>query len=463
VADDADVQAPDGRPVVTVSELNTKVSRLLEAEPELRNVWLRGEISNWTGPHGSSGHAYFSVKDDDAEIDCVMWRRNVQGLTIEPGDGMEVLARGSVGLYEKRGSYQFYIEQMLEAGRGDLYLRYQQLKAELDEEGLFDPERKRSLPAFPRAIGVVTSRDAAGFQDVLNVLRRRSPHVRVLLSDARVQGGEAAPTIVDAIERLNAHAERGHPVDVIVVTRGGGSMEDLWAFNEEETVRAVADSRLPVVAGVGHETDTTLTDLAADERAPTPSAAAEVAAPSREESLERVDELRQRLARRVQHVVDLKRSRVDGLADRPVLSRPGALFAEANQLTDELASRLPRAMQARLGEARARVDALANRSVLCSTQGVLADRERRLENVSTRLPRAAERTLERSRNRVGRLAGRLDALSPLKVLERGYASASRDGEPVRSVTDVEVGDEMDVRVTDGTIVSEVRGSEETNR
>ena len=463
MADDADVQAPDDRPVVTVSELNTKVSQILEGQPELRNVWLRGEVSNWTGPHGASGHAYFRIKDDDAEIDCVMWRRNVQGLSIEPQEGMEVLARGSVGLYEKRGSYQFYIEEMVEAGRGDLYLRYQQLKDRLEEEGLFDPERKQPLGAFPRTIGVVTSREAAGLQDVLNVMRRRSPHVDVLVSDARVQGEGASSTIVEAIQRLDDHARRGHDVDLIVVTRGGGSLEDLWAFNEEETVRAVANSRLPIVSGVGHETDTTLTDLAADERAPTPSAAAEVAAPSREESLERVDELRQRLARRVQHVVDLKRSRVNGLADRPVLSRPGALFAEANQLTDELASRLPRAMQTRLDEARARIDALASRSVLCSTQGVLGDRARHLGTLSARLPRAAERTLERSKNELGQLAGRLDALSPLKVLERGYASASTDGEPVRSIADVDRGDELDVRVTDGTIVSEVTDHEEAKR
>jgi exodeoxyribonuclease VII large subunit len=456
---DGEPETPDDRPVVTVAELNRHVAGLLEAQSNLQDVWLRGEVSNWSGPHPSSGHAYFRMKDDDAEIDCVMWRRNVQSLTVDLEEGLEVLAHGNVGLYEQRGSYQFYIDRVLDAGRGELYLAYQQRKRRLEEEGLFDPRRKQEAPAFPRTLGVVTSRSAAAFQDVLNVLERRSPHLRVVLADARVQGEGAGATLRDAIEQLNGRAE-AEDLDAIVLTRGGGSLEDLWAFNEEVTVRAVADSRLPVITGVGHETDTTLADLAADVRAPTPSAAAEVAAPSREETLDRVREAGRSMATNLEQLVDRKRQRLRALADRPVLSRPEALLAEARQRLDELAARLPRGAQARVDGARSRLAALAQRSVLSRPDAVLGDARQRLADLADRLPRATDRRVERAGNRLGQAAGRLDALSPLKVLERGYAVATTDGRAVRSVDDVEVGDPVDVRVQDGRLDTEVQDIEE---
>lgn len=454
---------PEDMDVRTVSEINRTVSRLLDRTDELQDVWLRGELSNWTGPHPNSGHAYFRMKDEEAEIDCVMWRRNVRGLSIEPEEGLEVLAHGSVGLYEDRGSYQFYIDRMLEAGRGELFLAYQQLKEDLEEEGLFDPARKREPPAFPRTLGVVTSKSAAAFQDLLNVLERRSPHVDVLLADARVQGEGASQTLRAAIERLNRHAREGAPVDAILITRGGGSLEDLWAFNEETTVRAVAESTVPIVAGIGHETDTTLTDLAADVRAPTPSAAAEVAAPSREETLDRVREHEDGLARRLEALVETKRQRLDALADRPVLARPEALFRGARQRLDELATRLPRGAQARVSRARQRLDALAQRSVLADAGGIVDEPRQRLSVLADRLPLALDRRLEAASSRLGNAAGRLDALSPLKVLDRGYAVAEHDGAPVRSVHDVDAGDPVTVRVADGRLATEVLDTEEEER
>jgi exodeoxyribonuclease VII large subunit len=365
-------------------------------------------------------------------------------------------------MWEKAGKYQFYVERMLEAGRGELFLRYQMLKDQLGEEGLFDEDRKRDLPSFPRVIGVVTSRGAAAFQDLLNVLERRSPHVRVLLADARVQGDRASATIVDAIERLNEPAQAGNRADAIVVTRGGGSMEDLWAFNEEPTVRAVANSELPILVGVGHETDHTLAEMAADVRAPTPSAAAEVIAPSREDALQDLEDQRRRLASLLLQILQLKNSQLDAMANRPVLSGPEALFSQAWQRTDDLATRLPRAMQARLDRSRTRLETLAQRDVLRRPEAMFADGRSRVDELADRLPRAIDRDLERARSRLKENAGRLDALSPLKVLSRGYSVATVDGRTVESVDDVEPGDRMDVRVEDGTVHADIDEITEEN-
>lgn len=442
----------DDRSVVSVSELNRKVRQVLEQEEGLQDVWLRGELSNYSGPHQASGHMYFRVKDEEAELDCVMWRRNVRQVTADLREGLEVLAHGSVGLYEQRGSYQFYVDRILEAGDGELHLRYEELKRTLREEGLFDEDRKRPVPSFPRTVGVVTSREAAAFQDVLNVLSRRSPHVRVLLADARVQGDGAGGTVREGIERLNRHAA-SEEVDVIIVTRGGGSLEDLWAFNEETAVRAIAESSVPVIVGVGHETDVTLAGLAADVRAPTPSAAAEVAAVDRGDALERLDGARGRLARRLEGMVRLGRGRLDGLASRPVLARSGVLLGEVWQRFDEASFRLPRAMQARVDAGRSRVRALAERSVLRDGRALLRDPEGRVQRVMDRLPGAVVRRVERAEHTVEGLSSRLDALSPLSVLERGYAVAHVEGKTVRGVEDVDVGDALRVRVLDGEISS----------
>ncbi len=454
--------APDDRPVLTVSEVNRRVRQLLEDQPDLRQIWVRGEVSNYRGPHHGSGHLYFRLKDEDAEIDCVMWRGQARGLQFEPEDGMEVLAKASVGLWEKAGKYQIYVSEMLEAGQGDLYLRYQMLKKRLGEEGLFDESRKRPLPEFTRTVGIVTSKGAAALQDALNVLRRRSPHVHVVIADAKVQGEGAAETVADAIARLGRWADAGNRLDVIIVTRGGGSMEDLWAFNEEVAVRAVARSRVPVVSGVGHETDWTLVDLAADVRAPTPSAAAEVAAQSREETLTMLSDKERELAARLDHQLQVYRHRLDGLATRPVLSRPEALLRQAWQRTDDLADRLPRAARTRLDHARSRLEALSRSPVFRRPEALMDPARTRVDELERRLPRAAELVLERGHNRLGERASTLDALSPLKVLGRGFAAAQKEGQLVRSIQDVAPGDRLDIRVEDGTIATDVQETEEAS-
>ncbi len=400
---------------MTVAELNRSVKDLLEGQPVLQDLWLRAELSGYTGPHHSSGHHYFRMKDDKAEVDCVMWRGQGERLSFTPEDGMEVLARGNASLYERGGRFQFYVSHMQPAGMGDLHARYLALKKELTEEGLFEQARKRPIPSFALSIGVVTSKGAAALQDVLNVLSRRSPHVHALLAPAKVQGDGAAETVAQAIEQLNQHAAAGHPLDVILVVRGGGSLEDLWAFNEEVAVRAVAESRIPVIAGVGHETDTTLIDLAADARAPTPSAAAELAAPSRDEVLAQLTDRQRTLIHRMDARLSHARTRLEGLADRPVLNRPEALFADARQRTDELA---------------------------------------------TRLPASVELLIERAQATLAQNAATLDALSPLKVLSRGYAVVQRDGQAITSIQDVQAGERLDVRVTDGTITTQVDSTQE---
>jgi len=384
----------------TVSQLVTRIRAVLEDEPELDDAWVEGEVSNFT--QASSGHCYFTLKDAGAELRCVMWKTDARKLSDLPRDGDQVLAHGRVSVYEQRGSLQLYVDHLEPAGLGRLYQQFERLRARLEAEGLFDAQRKRPLPRFPRRIGVVTSPTAAALRDILHVLARRYPLAEVLLSPTPVQGDDAPPQIVGALQALNARDD----VDVILVARGGGSLEELWAFNDERVARAIAASRLPVVCGVGHETDFSLADFAADVRAPTPSAAAEVATPDAAELRGQVAMLRTRLA---------------AALDRSVAAWRAALSEQARALRHLSPT-------ARLNQARQRVDDLSARAAGWMGHA-LALRQERLAG----------------------LVGRLAAVSPLATLERGYAIVRRraDGSIVRSTAQVAVGDGVTVRVHDG--------------
>jgi exodeoxyribonuclease VII large subunit len=384
----------------TVSQLTGHIRRLFDDDPLLADLWVEGEVSNFT--RASSGHCYFTLKDAGSQIACVMWRSVVQGQDYLPVSGDQVLAQGHVSVYEAGGRYQLYVERLHPAGVGDLYRRFELLKERLEAEGLFAPERKRPLPSFPRRIGVVTSPTAAALRDILNVLGRRYPLAEVLLSPTQVQGEAAPPQIVAALEALNARED----VDVIILARGGGSLEDLWPFNDERVARAIAGSRLPVICGVGHETDFSLADFAADVRAPTPSAAAELVAPDR---------------------------------------------AELGAWVAGLALALTSALGATIGERRWRLTEQARALRHLSPAAQLTQSRQRVDDLVGRAEGAARHSLALHRERLGGLTGRLAAISPLGTLERGYAIV-RHGETdavVRSVAQVAPGDALTVRVTDG--------------
>ncbi len=391
----------------TVSQLTGYIRRLIEDDPELSDVWVEGEVSNFS--RASSGHCYFTLKDAGSQIGCVMWRSVAKVQDYLPVGGDLVLAHGRVGVYEAGGRYQLYVDQLRPAGVGDLYRQFELLKARLEAEGLFAPERKRPLPRFPRRIGVVTSPSAAALRDILNVLGRRYPLAEVLLAPTPVQGDDAPPQIVAAIEALNGRDD----VDIIIVARGGGSLEELWAFNDERVARAVAASRIPVICGVGHETDFSLADFAADVRAPTPSAAAELVAPDRAEL----------------------RAQVKGLAAALMGALQGAIEERRWRLAEQTRALKHLSPAVQLAQARQRVDDLLGRAEA-----------------------AVRHSLTLRRERLGGLTGRLAGVSPLGTLERGYAIVRHreTGAVVRSVAQVASGDALDVRVADGEFDAEVR-------
>lgn len=388
--------------VLSVYELTRYVKARLETDPGLRDVWVQGEISNFK--HHTSGHMYFTLKDDRAQVRCVMFRGANRRLRFAPENGMQIIARGQVSVYERDGQYQLYVQGMEPQGVGALHVAFEQLKARLEAEGLFDPARKRPLPLLPRRIGIVTSPTGAALRDMIRVARRRFPNLTLVVAPVLVQGDEAPPQIIQAIQRLNAHGS----VDVIIVGRGGGSLEDLWAFNDEGVARAIASSAVPVVSAVGHETDHTIADFVADLRAPTPSAAAELVVPSRAELAAAVASLSVRL--------------VGALRQRRRLGR--------ERWRRIMASRVFRRPLDRVHQERQRLDDLVRRAHI-----------------------AVVRHVERRRNRLGAAAGRLDALSPLSVLRRGYSIARRrsDGVVVKSVAAVAAGETLDLRVADGSI------------
>ncbi len=392
--------------MLSVSRLAALLKEVVEEN--FVQVWVEGELSNWALP--ASGHGYFSLKDDQAQLRAVIFRSQLRALRFRPENGMQVVCRGRVSLYVQRGEVQLMVETIEPKGLGALQLAFEQLKTRLGAEGLFAAERKRPLPAHPRTIGVVTSATGAALHDILTVLRRRSAGLRVLLAPVRVQGAEAAAEIVSAIAALNRQGE----ADVLIVGRGGGGLEDLWAFNEEPVARAIAASRIPVISAVGHEVDVTIADFVADLRAPTPSAAAEQVAKSRLELENHLDQLRLRLAAQMRGRLALLRERTGGLQRR--LRSPRDLLQIQQQRHREARLRLRRAMAALLQQARAGL----------STQ-----------------------------------AGRLDALSPLQTLARGYAIVLREGQaqPLRDSSCLTPGDGLRIRLARGALAAKVTGVE----
>ena len=443
---------PPGRPperdVYTVTRLNRTVKELLEAGLPL--IALEAEISNLV--QHSSGHWYFSLKDEGAQVRCAMFRAANQRVRTPIRSGLQVRVRARVGLYEPRGEFQLVVEQMEEAGEGALRRRFEELKAKLAAEGLFDAARKRPLPRLPRRIGVITSPSGAAVRDILKVLARRFPAIPVLIYPAAVQGAAAAAELTAALELATSRAE----VDVLIVARGGGSLEDLMAFNDETLARRLAASPIPVISGVGHEVDFTIADFVADERAPTPSGAAELAVPDRGEWQRALGGGALRLAEAVARGLDRGRDGLSGLERRLGRQHPGLRITARAQRIDELDARLKHAAGQALQGRHNALAGLARTLELASPRLALAARSQALASLGQRLSAASRRGRDRARARLELAARALTTVSPLATLGRGYAIVhSSAGGVARSSTDAPVGSTIRATLADGVLVAVV--------
>ena len=390
---------------LSVSELNEYTRRLLAGDPLLRNVQVTGEISGYK--HHYSGHRYFTLKDDSAKVQCVMFRQQAMNLDFQPADGMRVTVRAAASVFPRDGSYQLYINAMQKTGAGDLYARFEKLKQKLSAEGLFDPALKRPIPVMPAKIGVATSETGAAIRDIIQVARRRNPNIEIIIAPCAVQGSLAPQEIVRAIERLNRNGES----DVILVGRGGGSIEDLWAFNEECVARAIAASRIPVISCVGHEIDFTIADFVADLRAPTPSAAAELAVPVLEDMRSELDGMLRRIAASLDHGIQMRRIRLDNINRSSVF-------------TD-------------------------------TVRTIISDRREKVDQAGIKLISCLESAVDKCRIRLNASEIALRNLNPSAVLDRGYALIEKGDGFATGIKDVERGMFVKVRLADGSFTAEV--------
>ena len=421
----------DSFPVYTVSQVNGYVKSLMDGDELLTGLLVRGEVSNYKCY--PSGHHYFSLKDEQGSLRCVMFRGDAVRLRFRPANGMRVVAFGRVSVYPRDGVYQLYCSELLPDGRGSLDEAFERLRRRLEEEGLFDDEHKQPLPDYPGKIALVTSPAGAAVRDMLRILGARWPLAEVLVVPVRVQGAEAAGEIAAAIHRINNRAD----IDLIITGRGGGSKEDLWAFNEEAVARAIYISNIPVISAVGHEPDVTIADYVADLRAATPSNAAELAVPDQADERARLGQLSGRLARSVQN-------------------RLGGARRELTRLKN---SRVLTDIKAPIQDRRLEVDGLCRRMSLALRREVEGGKQA-LSTKKGRLPLAMQARLAKQRGKLGRLSAGLDALSPLKVLGRGYAIARTGENVVSSLAAVRVNDPLEVLVSDGVLRCEVKEKEE---
>ncbi|WP_246067178.1 exodeoxyribonuclease VII large subunit [Paenibacillus koleovorans] len=428
----------------------------LEGDQVLQDVWVRGEISNFT--HHSSGHMYFTLKDADSRIKSIMFASQNQRLGFIPREGTRVIARGNISIFERDGAYQLYVMQMQPDGVGNLYLAFEQLKKKLGAEGLFAAERKRPIPKFPRAVGVITSPTGAAVRDIIITLQRRHPSVPVLLYPAVVQGAQAAPSIVKAIQAMNRLGE----VDVLIVGRGGGSLEELWAFNEEAVARAIRASAIPVISAVGHETDFTIADFAADLRAATPTAAAELAVPHQLELKQHLHHLQQRLHQALHARLRTKRDLLARLRRSPALTNPRRQLLQPAERLDRLREQLAYRIAGRLSRARERRIRLERALSAFNPAEQVVFAKRRVATSRHQLLQSMQSAFKDKKRQWASQLRHLDALSPLKVMQRGYSLVYDEKEKriIKSLDQVQMGDMVKIRLTDGKLNCHVWGMEE---
>jgi exodeoxyribonuclease VII large subunit len=437
----------------TVSQLTDRLQGVLETE--FFDVWVEGEVSNVTMP--ASGHWYFSLKDANAQVRAVVWKTAARLIKFKPKDGMKVLVRGAVRVYPPKGEYQIAVEVIEPLGKGSLQQAFEELKAKLEKEGLFAAARKRPLPMLPRRIAVLTSPTGAVIQDILRVVERRYANLEIAIYPARVQGPEAVPDIVRGIRAIN----RVSGFDVLIVARGGGSLEDLWPFNEELVARALAESKIPTISAVGHETDFTIADFVADVRAATPSAAAEIVVGAKDDLAARIDALRRRADGALSIRVARVRARVNALTQHRVFEAERGRIRNHAQRVDELGRRAQTGLVRRVERARDRYRRVGERLDAFRWDRQIADRRTRVATQEGRLSGLVRQHVAARRSMLARLAGKLDSLSPLAVLSRGYALVfDGSGRLVRDVAEVSVGDALRIRVQSGALAAQVTGKED---
>ncbi|WP_392586818.1 exodeoxyribonuclease VII large subunit [Serratia ureilytica] len=435
--------------IFTVSRLNQTVRQLLEME--MGQIWLSAEISNLSQP--ASGHWYFTLKDDRAQVRCAMFRNSNRRVTFRPQNGQQVLVRASITLYEPRGDYQLIAESMQPAGDGLLQQQFEQLKQRLSAEGLFDQQFKHPLPAPAKRVGVITSASGAALHDILQVLQRRDPSLPIVIYPTSVQGAEAPMQIVRAIETANRRDE----CDVLIVGRGGGSLEDLWSFNDERVARAIFASRIPIVSAVGHETDVTIADFVADLRAPTPSAAAELVSRNQLELLRQLQSQQQRLEMAMDYYLAQRQQQFTRIHHRLQQQHPHLRLARQQTLLFKLQRRMEDGMQQQLRLAARRSERIQQRLAQVQPQGRIHRYQQRVQQQEYRLQQAMERQLNAYRQRFGVACSQLETVSPLATLARGYSvTQTPRGELLKTTKQAQVGELLKTRLQDGWVESEVK-------
>jgi exodeoxyribonuclease VII large subunit len=442
------------RDIYSVSRLNSEVRAVLDSSFPL--LWVEGEISNLAKP--SSGHIYFSLKDPYSQVRCAMFRMKRQRLRFEPENGMQVVVRARPNLYEARGDFQLNIEHMEPGGEGLLRQAFEQLKQRLDQEGLFDDQHKQPLPEFPQQIGVITSPSGAAIRDVISVLKRRYPTVPVLIYPVQVQGEKSAQEIAHALQLANRRKE----CDLLILTRGGGSLEDLMAFNDEQVARAIFESKIPLISAVGHEIDFTISDFVSDQRAPTPSAAAELATPDHRELSERFSGLQHQLTHHIERQHHVLEQKVDNTARRLSLLHPGVQLGQKQQRLDELELRIKRSLETILNSSKQKLANLQARMLAESPLQRTSMLQQKTTQLHRRMQIAVTNQHKLLTQRLSSAASNLNTLSPLATLERGYSITTKlpEGVILHGTKDVSVGDRIETKLATGKLVCLVESSEE---
>ena len=433
--------------ILTVSELNAEVNLLLTQSFPL--IWLEGEISNLARP--ASGHFYFSLKDTKAQVRCAMFRNNAMRCRFKPDNGKKILVRARISVYEPRGEYQLIVEHMEDAGEGQLQRKYEQLKKKLASKGWFDEKHKKSFPAYPKNIGIITSPSGAAVQDILNILKRRCPQIPVYLYPVAVQGEQSAPQLVQAIRQASSDKK----CDVLIITRGGGSIEDLWSFNEEAVAKAIYNCKVPIISGVGHEIDFTIADFVADQRAPTPSAAAELISPNTDELIQTVDRLAMRLEQAIQQDLSAKEKQLTWLSSRLQQTNPDKKLQQQQSDLQSLQQRLRQITQMQINNAHYQLDKQSIRLNALSPEKHLQEKQNQLTHLHNKLIDQHLQIQKQKQYQFSLLMTRLNSVSPLATLERGYSITqdAKTGAVIHSADKVQAGQAIQTQLYNSKFTS----------